>query len=541
VTDPATVPELLARRAEEFPDRVYLHCGTATRTYREMRLASERGAAGLAGLGVEPGDRVALLLPNRVEMAELFFGCARLGAVQVPLNTYLKGDFLRYQVHDCAAGTIVLDRPGLAALTPLINELPDLRRIVLVESGSESDTESDTEPDTGSDRVPVVGYHRLPTGSDLPAPPGPGRLCTVMYTSGTTGMPKGCQLSHRYVLHVGRAWARSVCEFRPGDMIMTPLPMYHTSGQSMGLVAALLEGLTVAIEPSFSASGFLPRAIELSATVVLGVGAMAHALLSIPESALDRAHRLRLAQWTPLGVPEQQAFERRFGCVVRGQGYGQTECVPISFSAPSGTQHPATCGAPAPWLDVAVVDELDHPVPVGSTGEIVVRPREPGVMFDGYWGKPADTLATFRNLWHHTGDFGRLDADGQLVYVDRKKDAIRRRGENVSSVQVEQAILSHPKVAEVAVHAVASAATEDDIKACVVAAPGATLTAEELFEHFAGLLPYFAVPRYVELVPALPRNALGRVQKHRLRAAPHTPATWDLEQLGLTVRPEQRR
>jgi crotonobetaine/carnitine-CoA ligase len=191
---------------------------------------------------------------------------------------------------------------------------------------------------------------------------------------------------------------------------------------------------------------------------------------------------------------------------------------------------------------VRIVDDDDVEVPPGEVGEIVVRPLEPDSLFSGYWGRDAETVHTFRNLWHHTGDYGRMDAEGFVTFVDRKKDALRRRGENVSSMELEAAILRHPRITEVAVHAVESAVTEDDIKACLVTAAGeAEVKPDELFEFLAGHLPYFAVPRYVELVPELPKNALGRVLKHELRARGVTPATWDFEKLGLTVERGQRR
>jgi crotonobetaine/carnitine-CoA ligase len=190
---------------------------------------------------------------------------------------------------------------------------------------------------------------------------------------------------------------------------------------------------------------------------------------------------------------------------------------------------------------VKLFDDNDVEVPTGEVGEIVVRPKVPDAIYQGYWRKPAATIETWRNLWHHTGDFGRADEDGFITFVDRKKDALRRRGENVSSLQVEGAILQHPKIAEAAVHAVPSAMTEDDIKVCLVLKPGEELSPEELFEFFKEYLPYFSSPRYVEVLPELPKTATLRVQKHLLRERGVTGETWDLEALGLSVRPEDRR
>jgi crotonobetaine/carnitine-CoA ligase len=522
-----SVPEVLAQRAADQPGKLLVSCGGEDRSYGEMAAAAERGASVLAGLGIAPGDRVAMLMANRIEMVELFFACARLGAVQVPVNTFLKGEFLRYQLADCGAETVVVDGPGLAVVTPLLDRLPAVRRIVTLDDDGNGE---------------FIRYGDLAPGAqdlDLPVPR-PDDLASIIYTSGTTGLPKGCLITQGYFVHIGDAW-RGACDLNPDDVVFTAFPFFHLSGQALALMCCLTGGLSLYLEPAFSAAAFMPRAREVGATATMGVGAMALAVLATPPTPEDRDHRIRYSMWIPLPPAKQLELEERFGAPVNAEGFGQTECAPVTFNRLTGKRRRETAGLPAPWLDVRIVDDDDLEVPRGEIGEIVVRPLEPDSLFSGYWGREEETLHTFRNLWHHTGDYGRMDDEGFVSFVDRKKDALRRRGENVSSMELEQAILRHPKVAEVAVHAVPSPATEDDIKACVVLIPEADTTPEELFAHFEKELPYFAVPRYVELLPALPKNAIGRVLKHELRTAGVTPATWDLEALGLTVARDARR
>ncbi len=534
-----TLADLLDERAGQHPDKTLVACGGDRRTYREAAGLAAGLAAALDGVGVAAGDRVAFLVSNRIERSDLFFGCARLGAVQVPLNPFLKGEFLRHQLADSGAATAVLDGPGLAAVAPLLPELPELRRLILLDDGAgRPDLPPGVEVLTFADLAPSVGAGAA--DADLPRP-GPSDLAAIVYTSGTTGPSKGCRISQAYYVHAG-AGMQTLLDLQSDDVYFTAFPLFHLSGQALALVACLHQGATVIFEPAFSASTFMDSAAAVGATVVMGVGAMGQAILATPPSDTDRAHHVRVCGWIPLPEARQLEFEERFGTVVTAEGYGQTECAPITISTPSGPRRRTTAGRPAPWLEVRMVDDDDVEVPTGEVGEIVVRPLEPDSLFQGYWGRDGETLKTFRNLWHHTGDYGRMDADGFVTFVDRKKDALRRRGENVSSMELEAAIVRHSGVAEVAVHAVESAVTEDDIKACIVpVADAPELTPDDLFEFFAEHLPYFAVPRYVELVPELPKNALGRVLKHELRARGVTPATWDFEKLGLEVDRERRR
>jgi len=226
---------------------------------------------------------------------------------------------------------------------------------------------------------------------------------------------------------------------------------------------------------------------------------------------------------------------------VLAEGYGQTEVLPATMDGVREGRDRPSAGRAVPWLEVAVVDNADNVLPVGKSGEIVVRPKEPNSIFAGYWRREQATLKAWQNLWHHTGDLGYLDEDGMLYFVDRKKDALRRRGENVSSVELETAILNHPDVAQVAVHAAPSELSEDEIKACLVLEPGATVEPAALFRYFRENLPYYAIPRYVQVMDALPTNAVGRILKHKLRDDWNAPGTVDFQALGLTVEKSARR
>jgi len=322
--------------------------------------------------------------------------------------------------------------------------------------------------------------------------------------------------------------------------MLSASPLYHAMAFAH-LLQALSNPSSVAFLPSFRASTLLDQARELGATVFAGVGAMAAALLATPERADDRDHRLAKMEFVPCAAAMQVEMEERFGVRVVGEMYGQTECNPATGQSFSSERKRTSSGRTQPYIDLAIVDDDDVPVPTGEVGEIVLRPRYPNAIFSGYWRQEVATLEAWRNLWHHTGDLGHVDADGFVTYYDRKKDALRRRGENVSSVELEWAIAAHPAIAAVAVHAVPSAMTEDDIKACIVPVEGATLDPHELFAFLKDSVPYYALPRYVEILDELPTNPLGRVLKHKLRETCITEATWDFELLGIGVTREERR
>jgi crotonobetaine/carnitine-CoA ligase len=517
--------ELLAFRARERPDAPFVRCEHDWLSYAELDRRSDRLAAGLASIGLHRGDRVAVILPNCDAYFELIFACGKLGLIQVPLNVYLKGEFLTHQLVDSGARALVADRDGLRAAGPLL-EQTQIESIIAVGEDAEAPLQ--------------LSALRECTAQAPEVEVAPHDVSCIVYTSGTTGMPKGCMLSHAYLTTIPRAYAIAGWVV-PGDRIYTAFPLFHTSGQGIVLTCALHLGGSAVFAPSFRASAFIEDAHAAEATMLFGIGAMGLAILAQPEQEHQRHYRFRLASWIPMRPDLQLEFERRFGTPVVTEGFGQTECAPATLNPIGGERRPATAGREVAHLEVRVFDENDRECAPGVVGEIVIRPREPGGMFSGYWRNPEATAEAWRNLWHHTGDYARADADGYITFVDRKKDSMRRRGENVSSIELEQAILRHPKVAAVAVHAVASDLSEDDIKACIVPVPGEAPTPEELHAFFSDSLPYYAIPRYVELCEALPVNALGRVMKHVLRAEPLTPRTWDLDAMNLVVAKHDRR
>jgi crotonobetaine/carnitine-CoA ligase len=523
---------LLDEWARLRPDAEFVTCGRSTFTYAEMAARSDAVAHGLKRLGVGVGDRVAIISPNRIEMIDLYFGVAKTGAIQVPLNSFLKGAFLRHQLVDSQATTLVADREGLAAALPLLDELPGLSLIVTLDPGEPAVREG----------IAQVALSDLLTTRPVGALPElePSHVMSIMYTSGSTGLPKGCVLPHGYYLRVSRRIAHML-GIEETDRYYSPNPMFHSAGRMMVLGAALYAGVPVAIDVDFSATAILSRARDFGATIIMGSGSMAPVMLCTPESPADTDHRVHTMFMSPVTVEDQVRFRERFGIDVFVEAYGQTECVPVLAGNRRGGRNRASSGWPVPDLEVALLDDSGRRVPPGAVGEICLRPREPFAMFTGYWNDAEATLRQFEGLWYHTGDNGRELPDGSCAFTDRKKDSLRRRGENVSSMELEDVIAAHECVAEVAVHAVPSDVGEDDIKACLVLKPDATVEPAELFAFFCDQLPYFAIPRYVEFVDALPRTAVGRVMKHVLRARPTASTGWDFCALGLEVAREDRR
>jgi crotonobetaine/carnitine-CoA ligase len=369
----------------------------------------------------------------------------------------------------------------------------------------------------------------------------PSDLGTFIYTGGTTGPSKGCMLTHRYheVLsrQIGICWRRTA-----EDVVWTPLPLFHFNAIVTAVLGPLIYGGRAAIEHRFSVSRFWPEMNRTGATVTSTLGTMAYLLAhdidrpEMPSSgAADANTSLRLIGAAPLPVEVDSILKSRFGVDTFSGAYGTTEASLVSWQPPGVGNKPNAAGViNDEHFDVRIFDDDDHELPRGTDGEIVLRPKRPHTMFEGYWGRPEATVETSRNWWYHTGDIGRIDDESFLFFVDRKADYLRRRGENISSFEVERILMSHGSLADVAVHAVPSEMTEDDLKVTATVKEGATLTEEELFRWCIDELPYFALPRFIEFRAELPRSPVGRVLKRELRDEGVTAATWDADTSGIT-------
>jgi crotonobetaine/carnitine-CoA ligase len=369
----------------------------------------------------------------------------------------------------------------------------------------------------------------------------PSDLATFIYTGGTTGPSKGCMLSHRYheVLsrQIGVCWRRTA-----DDVVWTPLPLFHFNAIVTAVLGPLIYGGRAAIERRFSVSRFWPEMNRTGATVTSTLGTMAYLLAhdtdrpEMPRSGGPAANTsLRLLGAAPLPVEVDSILRRRFGIETFSGAYGTTEASLVSWQPMGTSNKPNAAGIiNDEYFDVRIFDGDDHELPRGDDGEIVLRPKRPHTMFEGYWGRPDATVTASRNWWYHTGDVGRIDQDGYLFFVDRKADYLRRRGENISSFEVERILMAQGALADVAVHAVPSDLTEDDLKVTATVKEGASITEEALFRWCIDELPYFALPRYIEFRAELPRSPVGRVLKRELRAEGVTATTWDADTSGIT-------
>jgi crotonobetaine/carnitine-CoA ligase len=513
----ATVPELLEARAQRTPDAPFLRWEDRRWTYaeglHEIRRFSGWAQASAPGDGAE--RRIASFLPNRAETMWAWLGSLASGAVYVPLNSTHRGEILEDMLRRSGADLLVTDLPGLESLPPL--DGTSVTTVLLV------DDRAPTAPPRG---VRVATWSEVEAAAPAPAAAmAPSDPAIVMYTSGTTGRSKAVLMSHNQLCRGAGAVTHSL-QICAEDVIHAWLPLYHVAGQVDSVLCTVIGGGEVDLLPTFSRSRFWQQVAASGATIFVGFSNVLEILWAMPPSAADADCSLRVGMIGAVPPTLHRGFEERFGvrlCDV----YGMTEAEPLALPEPGVEAPTGSCGRANPDFEVVVLDDADQVLPAGAVGEIAARPRVPDVMFIRYEDDEPATLDACRTLWFHTGDLGRIDEDGFVYFVDRRKHAIRRRGENVSSWELESIIARHPAVDECCAVGIPSPLGDDDVK--LVIAPKAEQSVEpaELRTWCEGRMAKFMLPRYIDVVDALPRNAAGKLQKEELRV--RSASTWDAE------------
>jgi crotonobetaine/carnitine-CoA ligase len=518
-TQPALMSVVLAARAASGPARVAVELDDRSLTYDELDAEATRLARGLVGRGIGRGDLVVLVLGNRAEMVIAYFALARLGAVAVPVNVFLKHDGLAYVFEHSGARTAVVDATLVDRVTDAIRGRADLDLLIVVDAAEDA---------------AVVSFDDVLRGplGDLPEPPEPDEPWAIMYTSGTTGPAKGAVLPQQ--MWATEAHDAAASQAMTADSVSyTFLPLFHLNAVVFGLGAAITLGARAVIRTRFPQADLLDDLRTTGATHSMLPAFVLLSMLGAPPSAEDEAFPLDVVGTMSLPAEPWRAFEERFDARIT-VGYGLTESG--SLCVPGLGAKPGTSGRPNPRYDLRIVDEHDRPLAAGEVGQIVARPHRPNEMMLRYHRMPEETAEAFRNLWFHTGDAGSLDDEGNFCFADRTKDMIKRRGENVSSFEVEEHLAVFPGVASAAVVPFRDEATfDEEVRAFVECEPGADVDVTALVEFAATRLAYFMVPRYVDVVAELPRNAVGKVEKFKLRSEPLRDTTFDLKASDVQV------
>jgi len=540
--DPTTwvLAEVLKRRAAETPDRDYLKfADNPWVSYGEVNARSNRVANALIARGVQRGESVSVMLPNCEEFIPVWYGILKAGAVMSSINTAYKGDFLSWTINLVEAKKLIISDLYLDRLDLIKGELPLLEHVIVMKTGAQAG------PDPSLPWEPLAALMESPDNE----PDGVSYSWTddarIMFTSGTTGRSKGVikqnaadYFSARGLLEVISATAGKSVDSLSEDTFFSCLPLFHSNAQVLSGYPALVAGGRVAYVERFSSSRFWQQVNDAEATIFNSIGAVSYFIWNIPPSDLDRSHKVHTCFAAPAPKDIYNEFQERFG-VKFIEGYGLTETGMATYMDPTRPGVPGSMGKANPGYEVTIVEPgTDRPLPPNTPGEIVVDMKIPNIVMRAYYGMPEKTAEDFRNLKLHTGDLGRMDEEGYFYFMDRVKDYIRRRGENVSSMEVERQVSDHPNVKEAAaigVKAGEGASSEDEIM-IVCIAEGAAPDPAELTHWMAERMPYFMVPRYIRFVETLPKTPTERVQKVKLREEGITPDTFDREAAGITIK-----
>jgi len=486
----------LARTAAAHPDRVAIRLGEQILTYRDLDDASARVAGLLAARDVEPGHPVGVMLPNVPEFAVVYFGVLRAGAVVVPMNPLLKAREVAYYLGDSGA-SVIFAWHGAAAEVEIGAKEADAEAIVV-------------DPATFGDLLATAtpAFEVVDRANDDTA--------VVLYTSGTTGRPKGAELTHANLIKNAEVMGNDLLQLEPDDVIFGGLPLFHSFGQTCTLNTAVAAGATLTVLPRFDPAQALRMLADHHATVFAGVPTMYSALLHVADRDGYDVSALRVCVSGGAAMPVEvlRQFEDAFGCIVL-EGYGLSETSPVaSFNHPDRERKPGSIGTPIRGVEMQVVGADGNELRQGEVGEIAIRGHN---IMKGYWQKPEATAeAIDADGWFRTGDVGRVDEDGYYYIVDRKKDLIIRGGYNVYPREIEEVLYEHPAVAEAAVIGMPNAELGEEVGAAVVLKPGMSVTADELRAFVKAQVAAYKYPRRVWFVETLPKGPTGKILKREI-------------------------
>ncbi len=531
------LPKILREQAKKLGKKPFLQFGYKNPlSFYQTNKLSNKIANGLLKLGISKGDKVAVYMPNSDDYVITWFGILKMGAVMVPINTAYKMDFLQYIIDSSDSKVLFIAEEYLDRMPPIAKRIPQLKHVIVwTRNGSEKffrhgfnfkkmqsytkfiDSQSSSEPGA---EITFMDHARL------------------MYTSGTTGRSKGVMRPCAADYSSARNYAE-IMDVGPDDVCFTCLPLFHSNAMVMTVYPALIKGAKTVVEEKYSASQFWNWIKDHGVTNFNIVGTISYFLWNTPPVPEEKQHKVELVLGSPAPHDIIQDFMKRFNIKFM-EGYGLTEIGQCTWTRPGEPFRVGSCGKEAPGYEIKIGNpETDEEVPIGEIGEILVRPRTPNVMLHYYNKMPEKTVQDFRNFWFHTGDAGRMDKDGYIYFVDRVKDYIRRRGENISSFEVEKIVSTYPDVKEsaaIGIKADSGGYAEDELMIVIIPKKGKKMDPAKLLKFLEPKMPYFMIPRFIRVVKSLPKTGTQRVQKNKLREQGITKDTWDREKAGYKIK-----
>ncbi|MBP7526331.1 MAG: AMP-binding protein [Syntrophorhabdaceae bacterium] len=526
LTRTRVIHAVLERQAAENGNRTFLYFKDKEYSFEDVNRAANRVACGLQKIGIKKNDKVSIMLDNCPEYLFVWFGISKLGAVEVPVNTAHKGDLLSYMLNLSDTTMMVLDGKYLDRIEPILRDVPGLKYLVVFGGDGKALPKHDGKVFEWPEVFDNDGVYKQE--DVLWSDP-----FIIMFTSGTTGPSKGSLMPHNYGLYMADICCEAA-EYGERDCLYNVLPLFHGNAQVLSTLPALLSGARMVLGEKFSASRFWDDVNKFKCTEFNYIGGIVPILYKADPKPGDANNSLRIMFGA--GAPEEifEPFQKRFA-VTLVEGYGMTE-IGIPLVNTLKDNKPGTCGRIYPGYSLRVVDDNGFEVGPNTPGELLIRPSKQYSMMLEYYKMPEKTVDAWQDLWFHTGDYLRYDDDGYFYFIDRKKDALRRRGENISSFEVENTINSHPAVMESAAIAVKSPMGEDEVMVCLSLKPGESLQPERLIDFCSEKMAYFMVPRYLRFMRELPKTPTQKIQKQQLRQEGVTADTWDIEETGYKVR-----